>query len=136
MLTFQNPRRRAGVTLPMLFTHTSGLQGMEDFDAERTPELTWTVESEAALSLPPEISPGTRLAYSDVNYVLLAMVVERLTDQPFAAACRELVLDPLGMEGFFAERGGMRAVADDGASDGDRSDRTILGKAPVTICMP
>jgi CubicO group peptidase (beta-lactamase class C family) len=94
---------RAGVTLPMLFTHTSGLQGMEDFDAPWTPDLSWPVESEAALRVAPEVSPGTRLSYSDVNYVLLAMVVERLTGQPFAAVCRELVLDPLGMEGYFAE---------------------------------
>ncbi len=94
---------RAGVTLRMLFTHTIGLQGMEDELAPWTPDLTWSVVSEAALRVEPEVSPGTRLSYSDVNYVLLAMVVERLTDQPFAAACRELVLEPLGMEGYFAE---------------------------------
>ena len=94
---------RAGVTLRMLFTHTGGLQGMEDELAPWTPDLTWSDVSEAALRVAPEISPGTRLSYSDVDYVLLAMVVERLTDQPFAAACRELVLDPLGIEGYFAE---------------------------------
>lgn len=32
---------RAGVTLRMLFTHTSGLDGMEDYEATWTPELTW-----------------------------------------------------------------------------------------------
>ncbi len=94
---------RAGVTLRMLFTHTSGLQGMEEYDAPWTPSLTWSVESEAALRLAPEASPGTRLSYSDVNYVLLGMVVERLTSQPFPAACRELVLDPLAIDGYFAE---------------------------------
>ena len=76
---------------------------MEDELAPWTPDLTWSVVSEAALRVAPELSPGTRLSYSDVDYVLLAMVVKRLTDQPFSAACRELVLDPLGMEGYFAE---------------------------------
>jgi CubicO group peptidase (beta-lactamase class C family) len=94
---------RAGVTLRMLFSHTGGLQGMEDELAPWTPEYSWPVESEAALRIAPQISPGTRLSYSDVDYVLLAMVVERLTDQPFPAACRELVLDPLGIEGYLAE---------------------------------
>jgi CubicO group peptidase (beta-lactamase class C family) len=94
---------RAGVTLRMLFTHTGGLQGMEEELAPWTPAFNWTAESEAALRVAPEVSPGTRLSYSDVNYVLLAMVVERLTGQPFPAACRDLVLDPLGMEGYFAE---------------------------------
>jgi len=31
------------------------------------------------------------------------MVVERLMDYPFPAVCRELVLEPLGMKGYFAE---------------------------------
>jgi CubicO group peptidase (beta-lactamase class C family) len=87
----------------MLFTHTGGLQGMEDELAPWTPDLTWSVLSETALRVAPEVSPGTRLSYSDVDYDLLAMVVERLTDQPFPAACRELVLDPLGIEAYFAE---------------------------------
>jgi CubicO group peptidase (beta-lactamase class C family) len=94
---------QAGVTLQMLFTHTSGLQGMEDYDATWTPELTWAVEREAALRLAPAIDPGARVAYADVNYVLLAIVVERVTSQAFPAACRELVLDPLGIEAYFAE---------------------------------
>ena len=94
---------RAGVTLRMLFTHTGGLQGMEEELAPWTPDYSWPVETEAALRLAPEISPGTRLSYSDVDYVLLAMVVERLTNQSFAAACRELVLDPLGVDGYLAE---------------------------------
>ena len=42
---------QAGVTLRMLFTHTSGLQGMEDYEATWTPELTWAVEREAASRL-------------------------------------------------------------------------------------
>jgi CubicO group peptidase (beta-lactamase class C family) len=56
---------RAGVTLRMLFTHTSGLQGMEDYDARWTPSLAWPVESEAALRVAPEVTPGTRLSPAD-----------------------------------------------------------------------
>jgi CubicO group peptidase (beta-lactamase class C family) len=40
---------RAGVTLRMRFTHTSGLQGMEDYNTPLTPSLTWPVERQAAL---------------------------------------------------------------------------------------
>lgn len=43
------------------------------------------------------------MSYADINYVLLAIVVERLTGQDFPAACRQLVLDPLGIEAYFAE---------------------------------
>jgi CubicO group peptidase (beta-lactamase class C family) len=94
---------RAGVTLRQLFTHTGGLQGMEDELAPWTADYSWPVETAAALRVAPESDPGTRLSYSDVDYVLLAMVVERVTGQAFPAACRELVLDPLGIEGYLAE---------------------------------
>jgi CubicO group peptidase (beta-lactamase class C family) len=87
----------------MLFTHTGGLQGNEDELAPWTPDVTWSVLSEAALHVAPEATPGTRYSYSDVNYVLLGMVVERLQDQPFPAVVRELVLNPLGIEGYGAE---------------------------------
>src|SRR5215213_7977352 len=62
----------AGVTLRMLFTHTAGLQGMENYDTPLPPESAWTALREAALRAAPEIAPGTRLSYSDIDYVLLA----------------------------------------------------------------
>jgi CubicO group peptidase (beta-lactamase class C family) len=93
----------AGVTLRMLLTHTAGLQGMEDEFAPWTSELTWAALSEAALRVAPAIAPGTRVAYSDVAYVLLALVVERTTAMSFPAACRRLVLDPLAIDGYLGE---------------------------------
>src|SRR5215213_3962051 len=93
---------RAGVTLRMLFTHTAGLQGMENYDTPLPPEAAWAALTEVALHAAPEVAPGTRLSYSDIDYVLLAMVVERIPGQAFPAACRQLVLDPLGMEAYFA----------------------------------
>jgi CubicO group peptidase (beta-lactamase class C family) len=94
---------RAGVTLRMLFTHTAGLQGMENYETPLPPESAWTALTEAALRAAPEIAPGTLVVYSDIDYVLLAMVVERVTGQAFPAVCRHLVLDPLGMEAYLAE---------------------------------
>lgn len=93
----------AGVTLRMLFTHTAGLQGMEDELAPWTLDLTWSALTEAALHVAPSIPPGTRVAYSDIDYVLLAMVIERVTGMSFPVACHQLVLDPLGIEGYLGE---------------------------------
>jgi CubicO group peptidase (beta-lactamase class C family) len=87
----------------MLFTHTGGLQGMEGYDERLQPAAAWTAVTEVALRAAPQIAPGTRVAYSDVDYVLLAMLVERVTGQAFPAVCRQLVLDPLGIEAYFAE---------------------------------
>jgi CubicO group peptidase (beta-lactamase class C family) len=45
--------------------------------------------------LPPLFPPGERLSYSNTNWTLLALAVERITGQDFDAALRTLVLDPL-----------------------------------------
>lgn len=94
---------QAGVTLRMLLTHTSGLQGWEEELAPWTPTLTWSAITEAATQIGPDVAPGSRVSYSDVEFVLLAMVVERLTSQAFPAACHHLVLDPLAIEGYLGE---------------------------------
>lgn len=93
---------RAGVTLPMLFTHTAGLQGMEGYDARQEPGAAWVALQEEALQAAPQATPGTRVLYSDINYDLLAMVVERVAGEPFPVACQRLVLEPLGIEASFA----------------------------------
>jgi CubicO group peptidase (beta-lactamase class C family) len=53
----------------------------------------------ACLETALETPPGTRVQYDNVGYGLLAAVVERRTNQGFADALRDLVLDPLGIAG-------------------------------------
>ncbi|MHB1161589.1 MAG: serine hydrolase domain-containing protein, partial [Chloroflexota bacterium] len=48
--------------------------------------------------------PLTRVQYSNVGYGLLAVAVERRTGQPFPAALRSLVLEPLRIEGYLGEQ--------------------------------
>ena len=47
-------------------------------------------------------APGTRVQYDNVGYGLLAAVVEWRTSQGFADALRDLVLGPLGVEGYLS----------------------------------
>jgi hypothetical protein len=42
-------------------------------------------------------TPGSRQTYSNTGYVLLALIVERITRQPFDAWLTEHILAPLGM---------------------------------------
>jgi beta-lactamase class C len=93
---------RSGATLRMLFTHTAGLQGMEGYEEALPPASAWAALKAEALRTTPQVAPGTRVLYGDVDYDLLAMVVEHVTGQDFSAACHRLVLDPLGIEASFA----------------------------------
>jgi CubicO group peptidase (beta-lactamase class C family) len=91
----------AGVTLRQLFTHTSGLATTPEDQRAPIEGLAWPVIAQATLRTAPQLSPGTRVDYANPNYSLLAIVVERLTGQPFATALQELVLAPLGIEAYF-----------------------------------
>lgn len=93
-----------GVTPRRLLCHTAGLP--VDVEPARAPYahgLSWPVLARACLATPPALAPGERVRYSNVGYGLLAIAAERLTGQPFARALAELVLDPLGVEGYLGE---------------------------------
>jgi CubicO group peptidase (beta-lactamase class C family) len=92
---------QAGVTVRTLLTHTSGLPF--NYSQETTPytaDLTWPTIVQACLHTALDTPPGTRVAYSEVDYILLAVIVERLTGQRFGAALNALVFEPLECEAY------------------------------------
>jgi CubicO group peptidase (beta-lactamase class C family) len=90
-----------GVTIRALLCHTGGLPiDVADALAPYAPGLDWRKLCSACLETPLETPPDTRVQYDNVGYGLLAAVVERRTNQGFADALRDLVLNPLGVEGY------------------------------------
>jgi beta-lactamase class C len=90
-----------GVTIRTLLCHTSGLP--IDLSAEQAPYapgLDWPRLRAACLDAPLDAPPGERVQYGNIGYGLLAAVVERRGGAGFADALRELVLGPLGVEGY------------------------------------
>jgi beta-lactamase class C len=94
---------RAGVTPRMLLSHTAGFNGWEFDLAPWEAGLTWPALAAAALRVEPAAAPGTRTAYNDVDYVHLAVVVERVTGESYHEAVRRLVLGPLGIEAYLGD---------------------------------
>lgn len=94
------PATWATITLHQLLTHTSGIANLT-----RLPEFrTWVRLPQTAADvlnrlrdLPLDFPPGDRHAYSNSNYLLLGLVIERLSGQPYAAFLHDHVLDPLGL---------------------------------------
>lgn len=90
-----------GITLRALLSHTAGLpDDLPPGAAPYRPGLDWAALARACLRTPPDRPPGQRVVYSNVGIGLLAVVVERRTGAPFAAALEQLVLGPLGIEGY------------------------------------
>ncbi|WP_017593567.1 serine hydrolase domain-containing protein [Nocardiopsis potens] len=90
------------ITLRMLLSHTSGLysynKDMPSVVAD--PERSWTPEElvEVSQRHRPVFPPATDVEYSNTNYVLVAMAIERVTGRPYAEAVQERVIEPLGLE--------------------------------------
>ena len=95
---------RPGVTVRTLLSHTAGLPGdVAPVAAPYAPGLDWPFLARACLATPLVEPPGTQVRYSNVGPGLLAILVERLTGQPFGAALMNLVLTPLGIEGYLGD---------------------------------
>lgn len=86
----------AAITVRMLLTHTSGLRG--DLPG---PELRALADGAAlirtVLAETPRTKPGTRVVYSDLNFVLVGEIIRRLSGEPLDQFVTTEVIDPLGL---------------------------------------
>lgn len=95
-----------GVTIRMLLDHTSGLHDYFlnpriDSALQSEPSTSWTAARSLGYVLRPYFAPGTGWQYSNTNYLVLGLLVERVTGRPLAAEIRERYLDPLGLDATF-----------------------------------
>ena len=75
------------ITIRELMNHTSGIgQSIK-------PTLP-PLEDQGPLGAPP----GTKHSYSNMNYVILGLVVEALTGDPLDVVIRDRIFDPLGLD--------------------------------------
>ncbi|MGX1561981.1 serine hydrolase domain-containing protein [Streptomyces sp. NPDC055506] len=97
------------ITVRQLMNHTSGIFNFTD-DATFAKKVLgidflesryddWTPQQVIALALenPPQFEPGTSWKYSNTNYLLLGLIVEKLTGRPYAEEIERRVTGPLGM---------------------------------------
>ena len=94
-----NDPQRAKVTVRMLLTHTSGEAG--DVDLKDPWGLDGADKTEGirrALTTPLQSSPGEVFRYSDINFILLGALIEKVTGEPEDVYVEQNVFAPLGME--------------------------------------
>ena len=93
-----NDPQRAKVTVRMLLTHTSGETG--DVELNDSWGLDRPDRAEGlhrALTTPLESAPGAGFRYSDINFILLGALLERVTDEAEDDYVAQHVFAPLGM---------------------------------------
>jgi len=82
------------ITVRELLSHTSGLP--PGLPPARRPGRAGDVLREA-MSQAPIAPPGSRIIYSDVNFIVLGELVRRVSGQPLDAWCRAHIFEPLRM---------------------------------------
>src|SRR5688572_17345610 len=94
------------LTLRHLLSHRSGLERYEfkpEFarDLKAEPDRVWQPADLLAYVLgdEPLFAPGKDFAYSDTNYIVVGLLIERATDQTLYAQVQERLLGPLELTG-------------------------------------
>ena len=93
------------ITVRHLMTHTSGIVRYElnpkfTKDLSANPDRVWTGEARLAylLDATPPFAPGEGWEYSDTNYIVLGMIIERVGGIPYYEQLKKRVLEPHGLK--------------------------------------
>jgi len=90
--------RRAQVTLRMLLTHTSGLAGDLSLDGPWGLQQADKAEGiRRALNARLDFDPGQLFHYSDIGFILLGAMIEKITGEPEDVYARGNIFEPLDM---------------------------------------
>lgn len=100
--------RKGDISVRLLMTHYSGLP----------PDIPlndpWTGKAEGvrrAMTSPLANPPGEKFVYSDINYIMLGLLVEKLGGLPLDQYARINILEPLGMtESGYLPAAGLRPI--------------------------
>jgi len=110
------------ITIPNLLNHTSGLPDYEDLMAaaeKRKGAPLWTykrqIQDAEVLDLLKQeaagkFAPGTQWSYSNSGYVVLGLVVAKISGKPFREFLRERIFAPLEMSQTLAYQRGQNEV--------------------------
>ncbi|WP_419995371.1 serine hydrolase domain-containing protein [Streptomyces boninensis] len=97
------------ISVRQLLNHTSGIfsytgdpEFLENGFTEKFLEHRYDTYTPAqlvkiAMSHPPSFQPGAGWSYSNTNYVLAGMIIEKVTGHPYADEIRQRIIKPLGL---------------------------------------
>ncbi|MEU7143962.1 serine hydrolase domain-containing protein [Nocardia sp. NPDC046473] len=94
------------ITVRNLLQHSSGLPDTEqllsqtpqaDLAAMRWQQFDVAEVVRPVLALPSRFTPGMKAEYSNTNYLLIGMIIERVTGRPVAEEITRRIIKPLGL---------------------------------------
>jgi CubicO group peptidase (beta-lactamase class C family) len=98
-----DPQRRTAVTVRRLLTHCSGLPAHDRFwervaAADAGTRRGYASVVEQVVRTPLAASPGSSAVYSDLGFILLGEIVERLSGRALDVFAQERIVTPLAVD--------------------------------------
>ncbi|MBJ3789945.1 beta-lactamase family protein, partial [Bacillus sp. OA1] len=93
------------ITIRQILNHTSGIAEYlksKDYDIMDTKKL-YTAEElvKMGISLPPDFAPGKGWSYSNTGYVILGILIEKVTGNSYAEEVENRIVEPLDLSNTF-----------------------------------
>lgn len=97
------PAHGKGVTIRQLLTHTSGVTtGPPARDPKQRERLKTDLSDAEVMELfadqPLAFQPGTKFEYSNAGYILLGLILEKITGEEYGAWLERELIRPLGLQ--------------------------------------
>ena len=93
--------RGDSITVEELLTHTSGIYNYTNDGDFMRDKSEHPIARDSLLALfeynTLDFSPGTKWSYSNSGYILLGMIIEKVTGKSYFRVVREKIFEPLGM---------------------------------------
>jgi CubicO group peptidase (beta-lactamase class C family) len=104
------------ITIQNLLSHTSGLPNLELYEpaVKANPELVIAnkdiIPALKTHNKPLKFQPGEKWNYSNSNYVLLALIVEKAGNLSFPEYLKKFIFQPAGMRGTYVRVAGSQTA--------------------------
>ena len=134
------PHVDSTITIRQLLNHTSGIYMFWDNqeiwdDLKKDREKVWTPEEVLSYIKEPCFAPGEGWRYSNTNYLLLAMIIEKATGSNLSTEFRKRFWQPLNIENAYLSieevipDNQAHVYGDNFNNDGSNLDLTFLPRA-------
>ncbi|MDQ3799146.1 MAG: serine hydrolase [Acidobacteriota bacterium] len=125
------------LTIHQLLTHTSGIPNitaLADWEAKKTLPATPAQTLARYRDLPLEFKPGERFNYSNSNYLLLGLILEKASGASYEAFMKENIFAPLKMADTGIDR--TERILKNRAEGYSRAGETTVNAPYVDMNLP
>jgi len=95
------PEEKKGLTVARMLSHSTGLPAWRPYHqnlSQVPPAERRSRTAELILAEPLEVRPGQRAIYSDLNFILLGLILEKLADERQDLVFQKYIAGPLSLD--------------------------------------